>query len=364
MKRIRRALPVILCLVLLCSVPGGATALAADIAAEAVPSANAMVLNGSPVTVAAYAINGNNYFKLRDLAELLTGTAKQFSVGFDGASNSIALTKGAPYAPVGGELTPADGDGPVTAALSASKVLIDGKEASLTAYTISGFNYFKLRDIGAAIDFGVTFDPDAKAVKMDTSTVYDDTGGGPALSPVVGTWKTEYNKTTFCVTLGTDGMVSENVRVDGTYTTDHGAAEFILNGANTTVAANYSIAETSGQRLLTVNTDLKNMSFTFVKLHGGGTTELAGTWAGYSDATGFSFVVTFTDSGTLSVTMKSLCGTYTTDGSVMNIKGFLYDNTGFRNATMSVPYTISKGSDGKTIATSQYSGRTVTFFKQ
>ena len=58
------------------------------------------------------------------------------------------------------------------AAVSASKLLIDGKEVALTAYTIDGNNYFKLRDIGQAFDFGIGWDNASKTITIDTSAGY------------------------------------------------------------------------------------------------------------------------------------------------------------------------------------------------
>jgi hypothetical protein len=51
-------------------------------------------VNGQSVAFNAYNIDGNNYFKLRDLAYALNGTEKQFEVGWDGAANAISLTSG------------------------------------------------------------------------------------------------------------------------------------------------------------------------------------------------------------------------------------------------------------------------------
>ena len=47
-----------------------------------------------------------------------------------------------------------------------------GREVSLTAYTIGGNNYFKLRDIGQAFDFGIGWDNATKTITIDTGTGY------------------------------------------------------------------------------------------------------------------------------------------------------------------------------------------------
>ena len=44
------------------------------------PTASTVLVNGENVAFDAYNINDNNYFKLRDLAYILSGTEKQFEV--------------------------------------------------------------------------------------------------------------------------------------------------------------------------------------------------------------------------------------------------------------------------------------------
>ena len=49
--------------------------------ATANPTASTVSVNSKIVSFDAYIIGGSNYFKLRDLAYSLNGTAKQFAVG-------------------------------------------------------------------------------------------------------------------------------------------------------------------------------------------------------------------------------------------------------------------------------------------
>jgi hypothetical protein len=64
------------------------------------------------------------------------------------------------------------GAGNKTAIPTTSKITLDGKEVSFTAYNIGDNNYFKLRDIGAALDFGVTWDGENNTIVIDTSKGY------------------------------------------------------------------------------------------------------------------------------------------------------------------------------------------------
>ena len=148
----------------------------ATFAATASPTASTVLVDGNEVAFDAYKIADNNYFKLRDLAFTLSGTAKQFDVGWDGANNAISLTSGQSYTIAGGEMS-GKGGGAKEAATTDSRIFLDGREVRFTAYNIDGNNYFKLRDIGEAFNFGVDWDDTRDTVGIDTSKGYS-TGGG------------------------------------------------------------------------------------------------------------------------------------------------------------------------------------------
>lgn len=59
-----------------------------------------------------------------------------------------------------------------SASPTTSKIYLDGKEVTFTAYNIGGNNYFKLRDIGTAFDFGVTWDGGNSTIIIDTEVGY------------------------------------------------------------------------------------------------------------------------------------------------------------------------------------------------
>ena len=52
------------------------------------------------------------------------------------------------------------------------KVTLDGQAVSLEGYNINGSNYFKLRDLGKAMDFGVTWNNDSRTVEIDSNAGY------------------------------------------------------------------------------------------------------------------------------------------------------------------------------------------------
>ena len=130
--------------------------------------------DGLKYNTAAYNIDDNNYFKLRDIAQILDGTIKSFDIKYDSATNSIDMLSFYDYTSAGGELTP--GDGVERTALSSSVfVTLDGVPIKATCYNIEGNNYFKLRDITDALDCRVEWDKNNQMIwVIPARTAYDD----------------------------------------------------------------------------------------------------------------------------------------------------------------------------------------------
>jgi len=162
----------------------------ANIAADeyvARQTSSTVLVNGNNVAFDAYTINENNYFKLRDLAFVLWGTKKQFSVEWDGINNAISLSRGEPYTMVGGELDIKTG-GDKTAYPTNSTIFLDGQEVRFTAYTIDGNNYFKLRDVGEAFNFGVNWDGLNNTILVNTNRGYTPDAEKGTASPIDIKW--------------------------------------------------------------------------------------------------------------------------------------------------------------------------------
>ncbi|WP_289137750.1 stalk domain-containing protein [uncultured Brevibacillus sp.] len=145
-----------------------------EIAVSATPSSSKVLVNGKSISFDAYNINGNNYFKLRDLAMTLNGTGKSFEVSWDSSINAINLSTDTKYTPDGKELVVSQESISKNAKLTNSKLYLDGKEVQLTAYNIDGNNYFKLRDIAKVINFGVTWDGTSNSIGIDTKSVFKE----------------------------------------------------------------------------------------------------------------------------------------------------------------------------------------------
>ena len=141
---------------------------------NSVAKTQAVYLDGLKYNTVAYNIDDNNYFKLRDIAQILSGTIKTFDIQYDGATNSIDMLSFYDYTSVGGELTP--GDGTERKALSSSVfVMLDGVPIKATCYNIEGNNYFKLRDITDALDCRVEWDGKTQMIwVIPARTAHDD----------------------------------------------------------------------------------------------------------------------------------------------------------------------------------------------
>ena len=138
-------------------------------ATEVSLSTQNLTVDGKAVNCEKYNIDGSNYFKLRDIAYLVNGTSKQFSVNWDEAAKSIAIVTGEAYSPNGTELDLSGGDKSATAAVSSQSILINGTAAeNLSVYNIGGNNFFKLRDLADAVGFYVGYDAETFTATIET----------------------------------------------------------------------------------------------------------------------------------------------------------------------------------------------------
>jgi hypothetical protein len=143
-------------------------------AVKAIPTPSVVLVDGERVDFEAYNIDGSNYFKLRDIAAALNGTLSQFSVGWDAEANAISLTSGEEYTFAGGELTKSGNASGKTGVPSNSVIYLDGEPVDLTAYNIDGNNYFKLRDLARALNFGVGWDAATSTITIDSTADYEE----------------------------------------------------------------------------------------------------------------------------------------------------------------------------------------------
>ena len=135
------------------------------------PSSHAIYVDGTKANVAAYEINDNNYFKLRDIAAIVNGSEKQFEVSWNNDAQRIDLTSGKPYTTVGGELGTI-GSASKKAESSTAVVYKDNTKMDYTGYNIDDNNYHKLRDVCESFNIGIKWDGANQRVDILTDESY------------------------------------------------------------------------------------------------------------------------------------------------------------------------------------------------
>ncbi len=143
------------------------TLTATSAAIDATLSPMPVCLDGVNTSPTGYLIEGNNYFKLRDIAQLLAPTESRFAVGWDDAQRTISLTAYSDYQSNGSEMVPAT-DAVVQATASNLMLLLDGKAIVPQGYLIAGNTYYKLRDLGEALGFSVGYDDTTRTIYLNT----------------------------------------------------------------------------------------------------------------------------------------------------------------------------------------------------
>ncbi len=191
------------------------------------PSRHKLTVDGVAVDVRGYNINGNNFFKLRDVAMALNGSEAQFEVAWDGALRSISLATGKSYTPVGGEM----------AAIAAINQLgircrdalyVDGADTSLLAYNINGNNYFKIRDLASALGFEVEWD----AATSTMNIISDPVKLTPDDITLDGCWM--YEDSINMLTVDIVDHAERSFKADIHSSQKHGTRELLYSGLNFT----------------------------------------------------------------------------------------------------------------------------------
>lgn len=128
-------------------------------------SNNSIDIDGKYSQVASYNIGGNNYFRLRDLATILVGTDAEFDVGYDDVERLITIKSETPLSGTPSLIQLNSND---IAVPNDMTVMVDDLYVAPTAYNINGFTYFKLRDLGQILGFGVAWDEASKSMVITT----------------------------------------------------------------------------------------------------------------------------------------------------------------------------------------------------
>jgi len=75
---------------------------------------------------------------------------------------------------IGTAIAAPDAGAALTAQQSGQRIYIDGKQVQVETYSIGGSNYCKLRDVGKAVGFHVSYDALTNTVRINTDKAYAD----------------------------------------------------------------------------------------------------------------------------------------------------------------------------------------------
>ena len=141
--------------------------------ATASPTNDKLEVNGTAANPTVYKIGDSNYFKIRDVAALLNRSEKQFAVGYDGTKNAVTATTGQGYDKQTGDLAGAATGGNQSADPSNDAIYVDSQKIEAEVYKINGSNYFKLRDLGKALNFYVGWSAE-RGMYIETDKPYSE----------------------------------------------------------------------------------------------------------------------------------------------------------------------------------------------
>lgn len=149
-------LKIIICSLIIAMIPGFTRALT--------PSDQEIHLNDREVEISGVKHNGFNYYRLRDLAYILKDTRAQFEVGYDKEKKMIVIETKTLY--TGDKIDPAK----LGESLSVVDIpiSIDKNLTHLEVVNVSGYNYFRLRDLGTLVGFEVNYNSENKRIDLVT----------------------------------------------------------------------------------------------------------------------------------------------------------------------------------------------------
>ncbi|MDR2530945.1 MAG: N-acetylmuramoyl-L-alanine amidase, partial [Oscillospiraceae bacterium] len=103
------------------------------------------IASGTATAYTVFKINNEDYYKLRDIAELWHNTRAEFSVS--SVSGTLAIRLGEPYHPIGSELRKRYFTGSVFAKQVIDTMFVNGSQVHFTTYLIEGNAYYRITDL-------------------------------------------------------------------------------------------------------------------------------------------------------------------------------------------------------------------------
>lgn len=133
------------------------------------PVTTSLCLDGKNQQLDGFLFHQNNYFKLRDIAELFQGTEKEFQVEWNPQKKAIMLYSSQAYISTREEAVSSQKDGAKMIQNSDASLYIDGEKKVFDTIMIGNHNYFKLRDIMDAFDVEVLWSGKKNMIYLNTN---------------------------------------------------------------------------------------------------------------------------------------------------------------------------------------------------
>ena len=133
------------------------------------PSSAFFYVDGKEVTIDGYLIHGKNYYQIRELAQILKGTKKEFQVEWDDIQKAIIISSSKAYTSTKETKKVEPKKNAKEAMASVATIDFDGVKKKMNGYFIDDYYYFGLRDVMEALDIEVLWSEKKKAIYLNTN---------------------------------------------------------------------------------------------------------------------------------------------------------------------------------------------------
>jgi len=122
-------------------------------------------INGNLVNFETYNILDNNYVKLRDVVYMIGKYNLNYNITWNAEKQRIDIISNKKYVTEGNEMKILNSNKVTkTGIKNSSSIFVDEISRNILAYTIDGYNYMKLRDLGNVLNFEVEYNENNNSV--------------------------------------------------------------------------------------------------------------------------------------------------------------------------------------------------------